>query len=119
MRLTQGEIADRISILELKQFHGLDVKDELEELRKEWKGNEDDLEALRFVNCEAWAVVGRVHQYFDWGMKADNEVIVGDCRIAHSLNKKRVGIKNKINKEFGEFIEHKTWKDDGSVLRPE
>lgn len=107
--MSQGDIADKITILELKAKHGGGTA-ELDALRPEWKGDEVDLNNMRVLNQAGWDVVGRIHQYFDGGIHGDARKIIEDCFNAHRLNKIRVEFKNRINKKFGQHEEYKTWK---------
>ena len=109
MRLTQGEIADRISILEIKRRHGGGVE-ELAELMSHWKGKQNLLDELRFINGMAWDRVERIHAHFGGKAIEDKDAVIDDCKWAHFFNKMRVGIKNRINADSGEYQEFKTWK---------
>lgn len=108
IELTQGEIADRISILELKRANGLESP-ELERLREHYVGHPDDLEELRIINKRAWVVVERLNTFlYDLGPYS-NDAVLDDFRRAHLYNRERVEIKNRINAEFNQSIERKTW----------
>ena len=109
---TQGEIADRISILELKRAHGL-LAPELMIFQAAYRGRAQDLERLREINACAWPVVERIHGYFAGPvLPADARIpsVIEDCRAAHQLNRLRVAVKNAINAQFNEAREEKTWK---------
>lgn len=109
---SQGEIADKLSILELKQDYGLPAP-ELDRFKQEWRGNAADLQRLRAINIEAWQVVERIHEYFlgpELPINVYKADVIKDCRRAHELNRMRVAVKNAINEQFGEPLEYKTWK---------
>ena len=120
MKLSQGEIADRITILEIKlEKIGNCVAGELAELRQEWKGGfEAEVNALRRINRRAWDCVDMIYAGFltdfgsdDWRLSDIDqaEKSIKNFRLAHMLNMERIGIKNAINKDIG-YQEYKTWK---------
>jgi len=112
MRLTQGEIADRITILMLKIHHGLDAHDELRDLFREWRGPTESLERLYAVNKRAWSLVEIIYKTFDHRMPNKKEAygVLIVCYQAYLLNKERVAIKNEINAAASQPLELKTWK---------
>lgn len=108
MNLTQGEIADRITILELKNKAGLPTP-ELDDFRMAYRGPESSLEPLREINQQAWDVVERLNTFlYDLG-PWDSDEVLKDFKTCHVLNRKRVDLKNAINDGFGQAVEHKTW----------
>lgn len=108
IELTQGEIADRIAILELKKDAGLPTP-ELDELTAAYKGDERWLDALRVVNSDAWVAVERLNTFlYDLGPYS-SESVLEDFKRCHFLNRRRIEIKNCINEEFNQPTEHKTW----------
>lgn len=109
-KLTQGEIADKLSILELKAEHGFPVTDEMESLAEAYEGPQSGLEALRRINAEAWEFVGIIHGHFDGVATVADDIIIAACRKAHLLNRQRVEAKNRINAECGDAHEYKSWK---------
>lgn len=114
MKYTQGEIADRITILELKAWSGLDTQKELHDARAAFRGSENDLKELRDINRIAWHQVNTIHHYFDTPDKLvtalDKDLCLSACLMAHQLNRMRVAAKNAINRKFNEPEELKTWK---------
>lgn len=108
IELTQGEIADRIAILELKHKAGLPTP-ELEDFRIAYRGPESYLEELRRINEKAWVVVERLNTFlYDLGPYAA-ESVLEDFRRCHFYNRERIDVKNRINEDFGQATEHKTW----------
>lgn len=117
--LTQGEIADRISILEIKLEHfGDKVLPELVYLDSLWKGEHpNELNELRNLNRESWDCVERIYKDFSTEFGSDGWVLkdikqaeesIKNYRRAHMLNMRRIEIKNRINQ--GTYKELKTWK---------
>lgn len=119
MKIGQGDIADRMTILEIKAAHfGGAVKDELMAVSAQWNGGHDeDLNALREINAEAWGCVEKIYQDFAGGLGSETwrltdvesaEESIRNFRKAHLLNMERIKIKNRINGETG-YKEFKTW----------
>ena len=116
--ITPGELADRLSILEIKREKSYCDPNELADLRKQWDQLGIDYEyvkELKAINLEAWDYVDKIYSYFDddsckWPDTGHLE-IVATCRQAHKLNKRRVTLKNEINEKLGvKRKEVKTWK---------
>jgi hypothetical protein len=116
--ITPGELADRLSILEIKREKSYSDPNELADLRKQWDQLGIDYEyvkELKAINLEAWYYVDKIYSYFDddsckWPDTGHLE-IVATCRQAHKLNKRRVTLKNEINEKLGvKRKEVKTWK---------
>jgi len=116
--ITPGELADRLSILEIKREKSYCDPNELADLRKQWDQLGIDYEyvkELKAINLEAWYYVDKIYSYFDddsckWPDTGHLE-IVATCRQAHKLNKRRVTLKNEINEKLGvKRKEVKTWK---------
>jgi len=112
-KLSQGEIADKITILELKAMHGAPVAEELAALREYYRGPTSTLRQLSTVNSDAWDFVDIIHKHFDGEVVVPDAVIIAACRKAHLLNRERVGLKNRINVECGDAEEFKTWRKQG------
>ncbi len=108
IELTQGEIADRIAILELKKAAGL-ATPELEEFAQAYRGPLLLLDQLREINARAWIVVERLNTFlYELGTYAP-ESVLEDFRRCHFYNRERIDVKNRINEEFNQPTEHKTW----------
>ena len=114
IQITPGELADRISILEIKREKSYHDKDELYELQREWESfgiGRSYINDLKKINLESWDVVQRIYELFDNELKADDyakAALVSEK--AHKLNKQRVTLKNYINKSLGvDRQEVKTW----------
>lgn len=116
--ITPGELADRISILEIKREKAHHDKDELYELQREWESfgiGRSYINDLKKINLEGWDVVQRIYEMFEDisdSAGVDKEECYKVCRNAHFINKKRVTLKNYINKVLGvERKEVKTWNN--------
>lgn len=111
--VSPGELADRLSILEIKHEKGLCGPEEVQELQGQWEQigvGRSYVDELKRINLEAWDYVQKIYEYFDECKWPDAD-IAATCRIAHKLNKKRVTLKNKINEALGvNHKEVKTWK---------
>jgi hypothetical protein len=119
LEISQGEIADRMTILEIKaQRIGDAVRPELEAVNAAWNGGHgDDVQRLREINAEAWECVEKIYSDFASGMGDDEwrltdigaaEASIRNFRKAHLLNMARVEVKNRINNGAG-YRELKTW----------
>lgn len=114
--ITPGELADRISILEIKREKAHHDKDELYELQREWESfgiGRSYINDLKKINLEAWDVVDNIYRLFDDGLKVGDYIEAAlVCKKAHDLNKQRVTLKNNINKWLGvDRQEVKTWNN--------
>lgn len=112
IELTQGEIADKISILELKEANGLESP-ELVELWKHWKGKEEHLNQLRDINSRAWHVVEKLNTFLydmEGYLTYHKDEVLADFKRCHFYNRMRVEVKNRINEDFNQPVEKKTWK---------
>jgi hypothetical protein len=115
IQITPGELADRISILEIKREKSYHDKDELYELQREWESfgiGRSYINDLKKINLESWDVVQKIYELFDEGLKfgayAEAALV---SEKAHHLNKQRVTLKNYINKSMGvDRQEIKTWR---------
>lgn len=114
--ITPGELADRISILEIKREKAHHDKYELYELQREWESfgiGRSYINDLKKINLESWDVVQRLYELFDTGLEfGDYMEAATVSKKAHDLNKKRVTLKNYINKSMGvDRHEVKTWNN--------
>lgn len=129
LKLSAGEIADRLSILEIKaeRITGqIDIALELNECHREWDsiigndaGLKEVLHELKRVNEIAWDSVENIYHYFNNGLGDENweignkkeaEEAIKEFRKAHDLNMRRIELKNEINRYCGSRQEIKTWK---------
>lgn len=128
MRLTPGEIADRMSILSIKlqkMPEKLELVDQFLEAQAEWLmlrlDVDQEYEELAKVNLEAYHVVDMIYDDFrdkrygtsGWTL-GDTQLekaaqTVRNCRRAHELNMERVRLKNAINRKAGADQEEKSW----------
>jgi hypothetical protein len=133
MKLTPGELVDRLTILaiKLKRVKRGDRKKILEQIHEcldafEALGLPDFFEesyALSGVNNEAYDVVELIYADFRdemygtpcWSLFGDAraqeraENTIKNCRRAHELNMERVRLKNAINAKAGAAQEVKSW----------
>lgn len=122
MNLTPGEIADRLSIAEIRSIETGSIQDDLADLKSAWAqyNDIDHYEQLKKINHLAWFHVEQIYRDFDCLGLGDNSWILSNieqaqacirnCKRAHVLNKRRIEIKNKINQKFGFPTEKKSWK---------
>ena len=118
--LSPGEVADKISVLELKQRKGFDVAHELHDLQVamtslgDAKGLDELRQELDEINAQAGEKVDRIYQIFEDFSEEKPDMSKEAYRVcseAHFLNKRRVQLKNKINVLMGcKDKEVKTWK---------
>jgi hypothetical protein len=134
MKLTLGELADRMTILAAKLERLTDDK-VLQDLAKQYQQCLDVLESLDFPDCseevaalnqvnnEGYDVVERIYADFRdemygtpcWSLFGDAkaqeraENTIKNCRRAHELNMERVRLKNAINAKAGAAQEVKSW----------
>ena len=96
-RLSQADIADRITILTLKYEAGFkEVLSELTELSYECRVSVDLIDALYRVNKQAWEAVLQVTEHFENRKILSDTELIDWCRKAHVLNKERIALKNQI-----------------------
>ena len=110
-----GELADRISILEIKREKSYCDPNELADLHNQWDQiglGRDYIDQLKGINLEAWDCVDQIYNFFDSDEFSVNYMEQATvCRKAHQLNKQRVTLKNQINAALGvDRKEVKTWK---------
>ena len=115
--LSPGEIADRISVLELKKKKGFDVEKELNDFKTAFNslGYLKDISDLRHeldkINALAWDKIDRIYEMFESEKFVNFVETFTVCREAHFLNKERVITKNKISEMMGcKEQEQKSWK---------
>ena len=130
MKLTPGEIADRMTVLSIKlqkMPEKLELIDQFLEAQAEWLmlriDADEEYEALAKVNLEGYHTVDMIYDDFrdpmygcpHWELMGDAksqekaEQTVKNCRRAHELNMERVRLKNEINRKAGADIEIKSW----------
>ena len=116
--ITPGDLADRISILEIKREKSYCDPEELYELQREWHslgGARRYIDDLKQINLDGWDVVQRIYEMFEDDEDStgvDKNYCYNVCRNAHFINKRRVNLKNVINKVMGvERKEVKTWSN--------
>lgn len=106
--MTQGEIADKLTICELKLAHGLDC--DIQGLTENCMVKNEDIDELRMINTAHWEEVETIHEAFDIpGSVSDDELLLA-FKHSHTLNRQRIAVKNRINAAFGQSQEEKTWK---------
>lgn len=128
MKLTPGEIADRMSILSIKlqkMPEAVELVDQFLEAQGEWLmlrlEADAEYDALAKVNLESYNIVDMLYDDFrdrkygtkEWSL-ADTplgkaEWTVKNARRAHELNMERVRLKNAINAKAGADQEVKSW----------
>jgi len=130
MRLTPGDIADRLTVLSVKLSRmsgNVDLQRQFSEAQAAWRelglDAQLELEALTDVNLRGYDVVEMIYEDFRdpmygcpyWELCGDAraqdraEKTVRNCRMAHELNMERIRLKNEINKKAGAAIEVKSW----------
>ena len=115
IQITPGDLADRISILEIKKEKSFCDEVELEELMEQWKllgVGRSYINDMKAINLEGWGTVERIYEMFDemHCVSVDKNECFNVCRTAHMNNKMRVTFKNYINKCLGvDRQEIKTW----------
>lgn len=116
-----GELADKITILELKQKNIADrqkranIDHELALLQALWDGLDDtarlldQVDALREVNGKLWDVEDELREYETEGRFDDAFVLA--ARSVYKLNDRRSEIKKEINLRSGsDVVEEKSYK---------
>lgn len=116
-----GELADKITILELKQKNianpekRANIDHELALLTALWDGLEDTdrlldkVDALREVNGKLWDVEDELREYETQGRFDD--AFVSAARSVYKLNDRRSEIKKEINMRSGsDVVEEKSYK---------
>ena len=107
---SQAEIADRITILELKsEYSAVDISDEIDWLRRYCLVPLAQMDQLREINREGWEAVRYVTEHFEKRKVLSDSRIIKHCRLAHLSNRKRVVLKNEITAALGGHAEYKTW----------
>jgi hypothetical protein len=132
MKLTPGDVADRLSVLSVKMSRMPRNKalwGQFCEAQVEWHSYQLDaqkeFEALTDVNLAAYDIVELIYNDFrdphygtaSWAWQTiplptllDMMVsTVKNCRKAHELNMERVRLKNAINAKAGAAQEVKSW----------
>ena len=110
MSLSIGDLADKYSILLIKEEKGLDVQEELDVFEPKYRSK-----ALLKINREMWNIENEItkelglvppeHQLSD-----KTFIALGlSCYHLRKLNRLRVAAKNKINEENGGYIERKNY----------
>ena len=119
MKMSQADLADRITILELKLKEGLPVYAELSLYLWECEAPAELVDQLRAVNADGWHWVGIITDHFEGRRCVPDDILLNACRLAHDSNKARIALKNEISRAFGDCIESKTWAgaNDGSSVR--
>jgi hypothetical protein len=130
MKLTPGDVADRLSVLSVKMSRMPRNKalwGQFCEAQLEWHSYrldaDKEFEALTDVNLAAYDVVELIYADFRdemygtpcWSLFGDAkaqeraENTIKNCRRAHELNMERVRLKNAINAKAGAAQEVKSW----------
>ena len=107
--MSQAEVADRLTILELKYENGLHARGEHTRLASCCQVPESMMNQLRRINRQGWDAVGRVTEHFEGRAVLIDSEIIEQCRRAHASNKERIAMKNEISRWFGGSAEAKTW----------
>jgi hypothetical protein len=130
VKLTPGDVADRLSVLSVKMSRMPRNKalwGQFCEAKVEWHSYrldaDKEFEALTDVNLAAYDVVELIYADFRdemygqpcWSLFGDAraqeraEATIKNCRKAHELNMERVRLKNAINAKAGAAQEVKSW----------
>jgi len=109
-RLTQAEIADRITILGLKARHGFDVESEMARMQRHCIVPWDLVEPLRRANKECWDAMQGMIDHFEGRAVLPDLELIAVVRGGYFSNKERVRLKNVISETVGEQQELKSWE---------
>lgn len=107
--LSPAEIADKITIWELKSQHGLPGRAEAARLLRYCKLPDEILGQLRQANKACWDAVDAMTAHYDGHKVLPDAEIVEVCRQGYLKNRERVRIKNQITERFGGTPEVKSW----------
>ena len=109
--LSQAEIADRITILELKHRHCLiDARREVDYLMSHCTVPLDMLNRLRIANENGWESMQAMVDHFEGRKVICDADLLNMIRVAYERNKARVAVKNEISAFINERQEAKSWK---------
>jgi len=109
--LTQAEIADRITILELKDKNGVVAAcSEVGYLKSHCYVPSELMDELREANAAGWDAMQSMVDHFDGGKAMTHSQLAWVTEEGYRANKRRVGIKNKIAQHTGGAQEAKSWK---------